>query len=207
VKEDAMKKYLTWIVIVVAIVAVVGFTAFLYVIPPLTSVSPDEFIKPTASAAPGVEGIADPALRQIAERGRYLVVISDCGGCHTTQNPQGPKWDMYLAGGMTFTTNTHGGTIARNLTPDRETGIGDRTGEQLRLTLRSGILHTGRTMSQRAMPWPGFSNWTDEDLHAVITYLRHIKPIRHAIPDPAPGRADALVPGSAEVASPVDAGK
>ena len=34
------------------------------------------------------------------------------------------------------------------------------------------------------MPWPAFSNWTEEDRHAVVTYLRHIKPIAHRIPAP-----------------------
>ena len=114
---------------------------------------------------------------------------------------------MFLAGGMQFATNTDGTAVARNLTPDRETGIGGRSDEEIKAVLRSGIFHTGRLVSPRAMPWPGFSAWTDEDLRAVITYLRHIKPVRHAIPDPAPGRADARVPGAVEVVSTVDAGK
>jgi mono/diheme cytochrome c family protein len=198
---------LKWAVSVILLLAVCGFAAFLYFIPPLTSAAPDEFIKQTASSAPAVDGIADPAERLIAERGRYLVLTADCGGCHTTQGPQGPRPDMFLAGGMRFTTNTYGAPIASNLTPDRETGLGGRSDEEIKMALRSGMFHTGRSISPRAMPWPGFSNWTDEDLHAVITYLRHIKPVRHAIPDPGPGRADALVPGATEVVSTVDAGK
>ena len=45
-------------------------------------------------------------------------------------------------------------------------------------------------MSHEAMPWPLTTNWSEEDLHAVITYLRHIPPVRHAIPPQArtPGR-------------------
>jgi hypothetical protein len=36
------------------------------------------------------------------------------------------------------------------------------------------------------MPWPAFSHWTDEDMHAVIVYLRHTTPIVHRIPKPSP---------------------
>ena len=34
------------------------------------------------------------------------------------------------------------------------------------------------------MPWPAYSNWTEEDRHAVVTYLRHTVPIAHRIPAP-----------------------
>jgi hypothetical protein len=34
------------------------------------------------------------------------------------------------------------------------------------------------------MPWPIYSNWTDEDLHAVVMYLRQVKPVVHRIPPP-----------------------
>ena len=37
------------------------------------------------------------------------------------------------------------------------------------------------------MPWPGFSRWTDEDLHAVVVYLRHLTPVPHEIPGQVPG--------------------
>ena len=33
------------------------------------------------------------------------------------------------------------------------------------------------------MPWGTFSNLTEEDRHAVVTYLRHLKPVRHKIPE------------------------
>jgi hypothetical protein len=34
------------------------------------------------------------------------------------------------------------------------------------------------------MPWSAFANWSEEDRHAVLVYLRHTKAIRHRIPDP-----------------------
>ena len=35
------------------------------------------------------------------------------------------------------------------------------------------------------MPWANFSNWTEEDRHAVVVYLRHLPPIRQRVPDAA----------------------
>ena len=43
------------------------------------------------------------------------------------------------------------------------------------------------------MPWANFSNWTEEDRHAVVVYLRHLKPVRHQIPEPIP--SNGTVPG------------
>jgi mono/diheme cytochrome c family protein len=202
-----MKRILKWALAIVVVLAAVGFVAFLYFIPPLTQTAPEEFIREAGAIPPAVAGISDPAQRAIAERGRYLVLTADCSGCHTTQGPKGPEPAYYLAGGMTFATNTHGTVVSRNLTPDPETGTGSKSADDLKRVLRSGVFPNGRGAPPLAMPWPGTSNWSDEDLHAVVTYLRSLKPIRHAIPAPKAGRADAIVPGAAEVAFSLDAGK
>lgn len=201
-----MKLVLKWVALLVVILAAAGFCAFLYFIPPLMSVAPEEYVTGEAAMTPAVDAVADPAERALAERGRYLLLTNNCTGCHVTQGPKGPMPDMYLAGGMRFVTTTHGSVVSRNLTPDRETGLGARTKEDVTRVLRSGTYPDGRSISHRAMPWSAFSNWTDEDLHAVVVYLRHIKPVRHAIPPAAAGQADATVPGALEVVYSQDAG-
>jgi hypothetical protein len=202
-----MKRILKWVALVVVVLAAGAFVAFLYLVPPLMSMDPQEFVNLEATMAPAVDGIADPAVRALAERGRYVLLTTECTGCHVTPGPQGPLPDMYLAGGRPFTTNAHGVVVSRNLTPDRETGLGARTDDDVKRVLRSGVYPDGRPIPHNAMPWAQFSNWSDEDLHAVVVYLRHIKPIRHEIPPRAPGVADALVPGALEIAGGVDAGK
>jgi hypothetical protein len=202
-----MKRILKWALVAVVVLAAAGFVGFLYAIPPLTMVAPEEFIKQTGSMPPEVTDISDPAERAIAERGRYLVLTGECGGCHTTQGPQGPDPAYYLAGGMTFVTNTHGTVVSRNLTSDKETGLGARTPDEVKRVLRSGVFPDGSPVATHAMPWPYTSNWSDEDLYAVVTYLKHLKPVRHAIPAHAPGRADSTVPGASEVVYALDAGK
>jgi len=202
-----MKRILNWALAVVVVLAAAGFVAFLYVIPPHTLRAPEEFIQQAGSAPPPVSGISDPAQKAIAGRGRYLVMTSDCGGCHTTQGPQGPDPAYYVAGGMTFVTSTHGTVVSRNLTPDKDTGVGSKSPDDMKRVLRSGVFPDGRGAPPHAMPWPGTSNWSDEDLHAVVSYLRSLKPIHHAIPAPKDGRAEAIVPGAGEVAYGMDAGK
>ena len=141
--------------------------------------------------------IADPAERAIAARGRYLVMTTGCIGCHATNGSQGPDLTKYLAGGALKIQTPHGIFVSRNLTPDPETGIGRRTDDELKRVLRSGTFADGHVVPGTAMPWPALSNWSEEDRHAVVVYLRHLPPIAHRIPDPVPGNA-ITIPGAIE---------
>lgn len=192
-----MKKFLKWALLVLAVIVVCGFGAFLYFIPPFFVTPPEDFGKALADAAPPVTDIADPAQRAIAARGRYLVTTHGCIGCHATNGSQGPDLTKYLAGGALKFQTPHGTFISRNLTPDQETGIGRRTDDEVKRVLRSGTFPDGHVAIGTVMPWPAFSNWTEEDRHAVVVYLRHLKPIAHRIPDPAPGNA-VTIPGAIE---------
>ena len=94
-----MKRNLKRAALVLALVAVCGFLAFLYFIPPFLLIPPEQFQKDMAQAAPPVDDIADPGLRAIAARGRYIVLTTGCIGCHVGQGAQGPDLTKYLAGG------------------------------------------------------------------------------------------------------------
>lgn len=192
-----MKKILKWTAIALVVVALVGFCAFLYNIPPFFLISPEEFGKQMAEAAPAVSDIADPAERAIAARGRYLVTTAGCIGCHATNSGQGPDLTQYLAGGTLKMHTKQATYVSRNLTPDKETGLGRRTDEEVKRVLRSGTFSDGHVVETTVMPWGAFSNWTEEDRHAVVVYLRHLKPIRHATPEPVKGNA-ITIPGAIE---------
>ncbi|HEV2984981.1 MAG TPA: c-type cytochrome [Vicinamibacterales bacterium] len=192
-----MKKFLKWALLVVVVVATCGFLAFLYFIPPFFLTPPETFGKAMADAAPTVADIADPAERAIAERGRYIVMTTGCNGCHAIVGPQGPDLSKYLGGGGLKVQTAHATYVSRNLTPDKETGLARRTDDEVKRIMRSGTFIDGHVVAGTAMPWPVFSNWTEEDRHAVVVYLRHLKPLRHATPEPVPGNA-ITIPGAIE---------
>jgi mono/diheme cytochrome c family protein len=192
-----MRRFLKWASLLLAVVAVCGFCAFLYLIPPFFITPPETFGTAMADAAPGVGDIADPAERVIAARGRYIVMTTGCIGCHATNGSQGPDLTKYLAGGALKFRTPGGIFVSRNLTPDPATGIGRRTDDELKRVLRSGTFPDGHVVPGTTMPWPAFSNWSEEDRHAVVVYLRHLKPIAHQIPDPVSGDA-ITIPGAIE---------
>jgi cytochrome c2 len=192
-----MKKFLKWALLVVVVLVACAFLAFLYFIPPFFLISPETFGKAMAEAAPTVADIADPAERAIAERGRYIVMTAGCNGCHAIVGPQGPDLTKYLGGGGLKIQTANATYVSRNLTSDKETGLARRTDDEVKRVLRSGTFSDGHVVGGTAMPWPAFSNWTEEDRHAVVVYLRHLKPIRHATPEPVPGNA-ITIPGAIE---------
>jgi len=179
-----MMRILKWVGLAVVVIALGGFLVFLYVIPPFFSTSSEEYVKETAAPAVSLDGITDPAQRAIAERGRYIVTTSGCGDCHNTPGPQGPDPNMYLAGGGKLGFKGAGIAVSRNLTSDPETGLGKIKDDDVKRVLRNGVFHDGRMVHHRQMPWNAFANWTEEDRHAVVTYLRQVKAIKHKIPDP-----------------------
>lgn len=192
-----MKTFLKRGAFTLAALAVVGFLAFLYNIPPLFWIAPETFGADMRTAPPPVNGIADPARRAIAERGRTLVMNIGCTGCHATNGPQGPDLTKYLAGGGTKIVSEHGTYVSRNLTPDFETGLTRRTDDDVKRVLRSGTFPDGHVVPYTTMPWGAFSHLTEEDRHAIVVYLRSLPPVRHTIPEPSFAPV-ALPPGAVE---------
>jgi mono/diheme cytochrome c family protein len=187
-----MIRILKWALLVVLVLAVCALSAFLYFIPPFFTTAPEEFGKQMGQAAPGVENISDPAERAIADRGRYIVLTTGCLGCHATNGPQGPDLTKYLAGGGLKSITRQGTFVSRNLTPDKETGLGRRTDDEVKRVLRSGVFPDGHVVPTTNMPWAAFSNWSEEDRHAVTVYLRHLPSIRHQTPEQGPGATPSV---------------
>jgi cytochrome c len=180
-----VKRLLKWLAIVVIVIGLFGFLAFLYFIPPFNFIAPEEISRPAAEAGPNLSATADPVLRAVAQRGRYLVTIGSCADCHATPGPQGPQMkQMYLAGGFKMMGRDKGTYVSTNLTSDPETGLGKWTDDDIKRSLRNGLAPDGRPIPGHLMPWPAYSNWTEEDLHAVVVYLRHVAAIVHRIPAP-----------------------
>ena len=142
-----------------------------------------------APMPPGV----DPENQIAVSRGEYLVELLGCGACHTEGALVGePEIDMALAGssiGIAYTSpfesDYPGIVFAPNLTPDRDTGIGRWTDEEIKDAVRTGL---GRHGPNRilVMPWQGYARITEDDAWAIVAYLRSIEPIENQVPVDVP---------------------
>jgi len=120
------------------------------------------------------------------KRGAYLVEhVAGCTYCHTPQEegPNGPELVRGKKGsGQVFPIPGLPGTlVAPNITPDRETGIGNFTDDQVARAIREGISQDGQTLFPM-MPYAHYRRMSDEDLASVVVYIRALPPIRNALP-------------------------
>lgn len=117
----------------------------------------------------------------IIARGKYLVYgPSHCATCHVPMDKikaveNGAE--MPLTGGWELKLGELGTFRAPNLTPDMETGIGKLTDQELARTLRHGVGSDGRFI----FPFMPYTDMTDEDLTAVISYLRSQEPVKNEV--------------------------
>ena len=137
--------------------------------------------------------ISDPVLQA---RGTYLVeTVLLCLNCHSERD-----WSIYGAppapplgagrkclddNSQTPGLNDAGsfpGTICfRNITPDKATGIGNWTDGEIMRAVREGIHKDGQALFP-IMPYFVYRNLADEDLKAVVAYLRRLDPVANAQP-------------------------
>lgn len=147
---------------------------------------------------------------QIA-RGEYLVEIMGCHDCHTPMKlgPNGPEQDRsralsghpenapvpadaeppqgYLAMiGATFTSfkGPWGTSYTRNLTPDKETGLGDWTVEEFIATMKTGRERGKGRPVLPPMPVQNLRALSDTDIRALFAYLQSLPPVKNRTPQP-----------------------
>jgi mono/diheme cytochrome c family protein len=120
------------------------------------------------------------------DRGKYLATVAGCAECHTKQD-KGKAVGPLFAGGWRFPLPNGGHVTSRNLTPDKETGIGHWTREQFIALFQSRATEAGASPvapgeMQTLMPWNMFGGMTAEDLGSIFDYLRTIPPMKNEIP-------------------------
>lgn len=137
-----------------------------------------------ATAAFGASAAASAAEFEIA-RGKYLVTIAGCNDCHTPGYFLGkPDFSRTLGGSdVGFTIPGLGAFVGRNLTPDKETGLGNWTDDQIIAAITTGARPDGRRLAP-IMPWMELSHLSPDDAHAIVAYLRSLPPVKHAVPGP-----------------------
>lgn len=133
------------------------------------------------------------------ERGLYLTTIAGCNDCHTPGTFYGaPDFDRKLAGSELGWVGPWGTSFARNLTPDNETGIGAWSEDDIVKTIRTGQRADGSEVLP-PMPWPMYTNLTDDDAYAIAAYLKSLPAVSHKVPDvlppgTRPGAHDWILP-------------
>ena len=163
-------------------------------------------------AATGAQAPAERSKGASIERGAHLVRTMGCHDCHTPfkMGPRGPEPDMSRAltghpsdlvmpppptlphgpwvwlGAATNTAfaGPWGVSFTANLTPDKETGLGDWDFETFKATIRSGRDRGKGRQILPPMPWPVVSQLTDGDLEALFNYLQSLPPVRNKVPSP-----------------------
>ena len=135
-----------------------------------------------------ITALLSPALAQSPdiERGKYLVTIATCEGCHSPRDSRDqPIKEKRFAGGR-----RSGGLMTPNLTPDIETGLGAWSEAQIVDALRNGKRPDGSGI-RPTMSVFFYRHFTDADARAIAAYLKSLAPIRNkvertAVTTPAP---------------------
>jgi len=148
---------------------------------PARLLSPELERERAEGARPLLHPVAERPLDDPVERGRYLIAVADCMGCHTAWSA--PVNPGFGAGGNPV--RRFGDRVASaNLTPD-PTGLGGLSEELFVATVRTGrggLLHP-------AMPWVAYGRMRDEDLGAIYRALLELPPVAHRVLAAAPPTA------------------
>ena len=108
------------------------------------------------------------------ERGAYLARAADCAACHTA--PGGKEYTGGLGIKLPFGT-----LYSTNITPDKETGIGNYSDQDFLNSVHRGIRRDGARLYP-AMPYTSYTYMSDADALAIKAYLFSLPPVHAAAP-------------------------
>ena len=178
----SMRGWLTLVIsaVVLLLLGLVGWV--IYALPTLSFIPPEQIVSGATAGIPEPDPADFKTLehKALVQRGRYLFSVASCAFCH---NPNG-------AGGSKVSWRPFGTLWTRNISSDTGTGIGAWTDGQIVRAIRSGITPDGRTLHWQGMIWDHASNWDEEDIHALVAYLRMLPPVTRQIPPARPPAAD-----------------
>ena len=130
---------------------------------------------------PDVHISSDPA---VLARGEYLIYgPAHCVECHGGSLDALEKLSegvhVPMSGGVRLPLGPLGAVYSRNLTPDTETGIGRYSDAQVARMMRWAVRPDGRATVDPMMP---FGDMAEDDLVAIISFLRAQPPVKNAVP-------------------------
>lgn len=118
-------------------------------------------------------------------RGKYLVALGGCMDCHTSGWFLGhPDMNRFLGGSdVGIAVPGLGVFVGANITPDKETGLGSWTRDEIATAITTGRRPDGRVLAP-VMPWQSFAQLTHADALAIAAYLQSLPPVRQNVPGP-----------------------
>lgn len=128
-----------------------------------------------------MSAVSSAAAETPVERGKYLMdSIVACGNCHTPKGPNGQAIaGKELSGGNPIVSPVFQ-AIPGNITPDKETGIGNWTDDQIVDAIRNGKRPSG-TIIGPPMPIAFYRGMSDSDVRAIVAYLRTVPAISNKV--------------------------
>jgi mono/diheme cytochrome c family protein len=174
-----------WLTVAVSLFLVLllgGLGWVLYSLPTLPFIPPGQIANGATAGIPepGKGSFKTPEQSALVERGRYLFTVASCAFCHSSNG----------AGGAKVNWKPFGTLWTRNITSDTGTGIGGWSDAQIARAVRSGITADGRTLHWQGMIWDHASNWDEEDIRALVAYLRTLPPVARHVPPVRPPAPD-----------------
>jgi mono/diheme cytochrome c family protein len=138
-----------------------------------------------ANGAVGAVFLTTAAADAQTERGKYLVMLGGCNDCHTPGVFLGkPDFSRTLGGSeVGFEIPGLGVFHGPNLTPDKVTGLGNWTPEEIVAAITKGQRTDGRELAP-IMPWRSLAILTKEDALAIVAYLKSLPPVKNKVPGP-----------------------
>src|SRR5215475_3472642 len=142
-------------------------------------------VRNVIAGAIAVIAVAAPAAAETAlERGSYLVNnIGACSNCHTPRVQGVPDLTRRLSGGFQTFDEPWFTVKGANVTPDKDTGIGNWSDAELRKALTEGVRPNGIQLAA-VMPYAFLKVMTPRDTDAMIAYLRTLPAIRNEVQAP-----------------------
>lgn len=128
-------------------------------------------------------------------RGEYLAnAVAHCSACHQhtpgMASRSGLELNLEYSGGHVWDIPLFGRFVSANLTPDPETGIGKLSDGDIARVVRHGLARNGDIAPFMSI---AVGPMSDEDLSAIISYLRTLKPLKQANPPEVMGLFGKLV--------------
>lgn len=118
-------------------------------------------------------------------RGQYLAEgPTHCFFCHTEHDFSTPDYPMLASkkgAGWVMPIPELNNIAARNITPDKETGIGDWSDDEVARAIREGVRKDGSALFP-VMPYTDFATLDDEDVKSIVVYLRTIPAVKNTMP-------------------------